>query len=614
MSFLSVLTLLGGLALFLYGMTIMGSGLEKLAGSKLESILQRLTSSTIKGVLLGAAITAIIQSSSATTVITIGLVNSGIMQFSQALGVIMGANIGTTVTAQILRLGDISGDNFILQLLKPAALAPTIAFVGIILYMFFKSAKKRNVGQIMLGFGILFTGMFAMEGAVLPLRDSPWFIALFTQLQNPLLGILAGTLVTAVIQSSSASVGILQALSATGVITWSSAIPIILGQNIGTCATGLIASTGASRAAKRVAVSHLYFNIIGSVVFCIGIYGFKAIFGIPAWEDTVSRGDIANFHTIFNVVSTLLFIPFSWVLVKLAEWTVPEKKGEVHPELTATILDERLYNSPSVAIAQARKAVEQMAELGLLNQREAIPLLSQYNAEIVQLAQQREDVVDKLEVSVSNYLINMNDLDLTEEESRAVTTLLNFVTEFERISDYAINVVERAGEMRDKEIVFSDRAKYELGVLSDAVEEIFEVIIRSFAHDDLLEAAKVEPLEETIDLICETLREKHIARLKEGSCNIEAGIIFLEVLAAYERISDHCSNVAARMISLSQDADSFDPHALRRGLHEGTATRYNELAGKYKEEYYARIAGEDPGQEEVDAPDDADDYEPVTDA
>lgn len=591
MTIFNLISLLGGLALFLYGMTIMGQGLEKLAGGRTEKILQKLTSSTIKGVGLGAIITALIQSSSGTTVIVIGLVNSGIMQFKQAIGIIMGANIGTTVTAQILRLSDLSSDNIFLMLLKPKTLAPAIAFVGAILYVFLKGAKKRNVGQIMLGFGILFTGMFAMEDAVLPLRESPWFAELFATLQNPLLGVLAGALVTGVIQSSAASIGILQALTATGAITWANAVPIILGQNIGTCVTGMIASIGASRAAKRVAVSHVYFNVVGTVVWLVGIALVRVTIGLPFWENAIGMGGIANFHTLFNVVTTILFIPFANLLVKLSELTVPEKAGDAHPELTPVILDARLYTSPSVAIGQARKAVEQMAELGRLNQQDAIPLLLKQEAEAVQLAQQREDVIDRLDVSVTNYLVNMTELQLSEYESREVTTLLNFVTEFERIGDYAINVVERGAEVADKGIQFSQAAQAELGVLNEAVGEVFNITMGAFAHDDMDEAVRVEPLEETIDTICETLRERHIARLKNGQCNIEAGIIFLEVLTNYERISDHCSNVAARLISVEDE--TIDPHTLRRSQHAGDIPRYNDLAHHYREKYRIPVFGEE---------------------
>ncbi|MDL2293644.1 Na/Pi cotransporter family protein [Ruminococcaceae bacterium OttesenSCG-928-D13] len=591
MTIFNVISLLGGLGFFLYGMSIMGSGLEKLAGSKTEGIIKKLTSSKLKGVLLGAVITALIQSSSGTTVIVIGLVNSGIMMFSQAIGIIMGANIGTTITAQIISLSDLSTDNIFLQLLKPKTLAPAIAIIGAVLYVFLKSPKKRNVGQIMLGFGILFSGMFSMESAVTPLQNEPWFAELFATLQNPILGVLAGALVTGVIQSSAASIGILQALTVTGAITWGNAIPIILGQNIGTCVTGLIASIGASRAAKRVAISHVYFNIMGTVLWLVGIYAVKWTIGLPFMEEAISMNGIANFHTIFNTITTLVFLPFTNLLVKLSEWTIPERAGDEHPELTLVVLDNRLYASPSVAIGQARKGVEQMAEVGRLNMRDAIDLMLNHDAEGIVLAQQREDVIDRLDVSVSNYLVGMTELELSEYESREVTNLLTFVTEFERIGDYAINVVERSDEVLDKDIHFSEAAKNELGILNEAVGEVFDITIAALSHDDLDEAQRVEPLEETVDSICDTLRQRHIQRLKAGVCNIEAGIIFLEVLTNYERISDHCSNIAARL--LSELDDEMDPHTLRRSQHAGDMPRYNTLAQHYREKYRIPMADED---------------------
>lgn len=594
MSFFNVLSLAGGIALFLYGMNIMGAGLEKIAGGKVEGVLQRVTSSTVKGVALGAVITGLIQSSAGTTVIVIGLVNSGILKFTQGIGVVMGANIGTTVTAQLLRLSDISGDNFFMQMLKPSALAPLVAFIGIILYFFLKDPKKRNVGQILLGFGILFTGMFTMEDALMPLRESELFMQLFSSLQNPFLGILAGAVVTALIQSSSASVGLLQALAATGVVTWSSAIPIIFGQNIGTTSTGLIASAGASKSARRIAVVHLYFNIIGTALFMAVLYAIQYTFGLPFWNEAMSRGDIANFHTLFNVVTTVIFIPFTKLLARLAEMTVRDKPEDEHDELILTVLDDRLYASPTLALQQAAKAVEQMATNARMNQRDAIPLLFKHSQRAVDLANEREDVVDKLDVSVSNYLINMNDLDLSETESHEVTLLLNFVTEFERIGDYAINVVERAGEVFDKQIVFSETAHEELLLLNKAVGETLDTTIQAFKNRDLLAAGRVEPLEETVDVICEVLRERHIDRLKLGRCSIDAGIIFLAVLTDYERISDHCSNVAARLVSADEQTGHFNTHELRRNMHTGQQARYNELLEEYNQKYLVPLEGIDP--------------------
>ena len=582
------ISLAGGLALFLYGMTIMGTGLEKAAGGKMESILQKLTSSTFRAMIFGALITAIIQSSSGATVIVVGLVNSGIMQLTQAIGVIMGANIGTTITGQILRLSEVTGGGFFLQLFKASNLGPLAAIFGVIFFMFCKSPKKRNIGQVLMGFGLLFIGMNTMTGAVTALRESPLFVTLFTSLQNPFLGVLAGTLVTVAIQSSSASVGILQALSSAGIVTWGSAIPIILGQNIGTCSTPLIASVGASKAAKRSAVVHLYFNIIGTLLFMGAIYGAKAIFNFEWWDATMNMGDIANFHTFFNVAVTLLFLPFTRVLAKLAEWSFPDKPSE-KTDIEIPIMDERLFNSPAVAIQQAKSAVETMAQNASLNFGEAVPILFSHNQETLQMVHQRESVIDKLEVSISNYLIKVADKELSETESRTVNELINFIIEFERIGDYAINVVDRSGEMFDKEIVFSESAVRELYLVNDALKEIIDITMHAFASDDARIAERVEPLEETIDLMIEMLRERHILRLKDGICGIESGIIFLEILTNLERISDHCSNVAARIVGRESDDAHFDAHAFRRNMHDGYVPNFNEMLSQYKQKYYAPL-------------------------
>ncbi|MEG2500747.1 MAG: Na/Pi cotransporter family protein [Oscillospiraceae bacterium] len=585
MTIFDTINVAGGLALFLYGMTIMGSGLEKLAGGKMESILQKLTSSTWRSVVLGAVITGLIQSSSGTTVIVVGLVNSGIMQLTQAIGVIMGANIGTTITGQLIRLSEINGSSIILQMLKPSTFAPIVAFIGAILYVFIKkSPKKRNIGQIMLGFGILFTGIFTMERAVSGLRDSAVFVKLFTTLQNPIVGVLAGALVTVLLQSSSASVGILQALSSTGLVTWGSAIPIILGQNIGTCSTPMIASIGASKGAKRSAIVHLYFNIIGTVVFLIAIYGFKSAVGIPFWNDVMGKGDIANFHTIFNVVVTLMFLPFTKVLAKLAELTIPDKEEEA-VDLEMPVLDSRLLGSPSVAIQQAKYAVEVMAKNARANCADAIPVLFSHNAETLSLIDSREAICDKLEVDVSNYLIKITDKELSEREAQGVNELLHYVVEYERIGDYAINIQGRSGEIFDKEISFSASAKQELELVAAAACEIIDIATQSFSLDDIKIAMQVEPLEETIDLMIENLRDKHITRLKDGVCALESGIIFLEILTNLERIGDHCSNIAARLIGSEAVDGHFDAHELRRSMHAGDVPGYNKMLDAYKAKY-----------------------------
>ena len=583
MDIFSVISMAGGLALFLYGMNIMGTGLEKLAGSKMEMILKKLTSTTLMAVLSGAVLTGLIQSSSATTVIVVGLVNSGIMQLPQAIGVIMGANIGTTVTGQLIRLADIGGGSVVLKFLKPSTIAPLLAFAGVVLFLFFKEQNKRNIGQTMLGFGILFTGLFTMEAAVAPLKDSPGFMHIFSSLQNPFLGVLAGTLVTIAIQSSSASVGILQALSTTGAVTWGSAIPIILGQNIGTCSTSLIASIGTSKGAKRAAFVHLYFNIIGTALFMAVLYGIKYTVGFPMWNDAISRGDIANFHTLFNVVTTLLFLPFTKFLAKIATMTVPDRGGE-EPAIDMPVLDERLFGSPAVAIQQARSAVEKMARNARLNYEASVPLLRQYSPEKVAEINAREDVVDKLEYYIGNYLVKITDHELAEAESRRVTDLLAYITEFERIGDYSINVVERSSEMMDKNIRFSDDALQELEVLNNAIREIIQLAERSFRHSDVALAEQVEPLEETIDRICDILHNRHLQRLQSGRCAIESGVVFLEVLTNLERIADHCSNIAARMIGAESDGQ-FDAHEMRRRLHEGYVEGFNEKLQQYQLKY-----------------------------
>lgn len=585
MTIFDVINLAGGIALFLYGMSIMGSGLEKIAGGKMESILQKLTASTIRSVLLGALITGIIQSSAGTTVIVIGLVNSGIMQLSQGIGIIMGANIGTTVTGQLIRLSEMSGGSTWMEFCKPDTFAPLVAFAGAILYVFIKAPKKRNIGQIMMGFGLLFTGMGIMTSSVEPLRDSPLFVQLFTSLQNPILGVLAGMLVTIAIQSSSASVGILQALSSTGVVTWGSAIPIILGQNIGTCSTPLIASIGASKAAKRSAVVHLYFNVIGTLVFLAAIYGLKALLRFDWWDDPIGMGDIANFHTLFNVVVTVMFIPFVRLLAKLAEMTIPDSVGE-KTEVEIPVLDERLITSPAVAIQQAKSAVETMARNAQLNYAASIPVLYSHDSETLNLIHQRENIIDQLEVAISNYLVKITDRELSENESHAVSELLNFIVEYERIGDYAINVCERSGEMFDKELSFTGAAKTELALVDKALQEILDITLRAFEQSDARIAEQVEPLEETIDLMIETVRSRHIQRLKSGECQIDGGTIYMEILTNLERISDHCSNIAARIVGSEEDVGTFDAHAFRRNMHDGFVPNFNEMLAQYKEKYY----------------------------
>ena len=568
-----ITSLLGGIALFLYGMSIMGAGLEKLAGGKMQGVLQKLTSSTIKGVIFGTLITGVIQSSAGTVVICVGLVNSGIMTLTQSVGVIMGANIGTTVTGQLIRMADISGDSLWLTLIQPKTFAPVVAFIGCIFYVFLRNAKKKNIGQIMLGFGILFTGMSLMDSGVSPLRESAAFQELFVSMTNPILGILVGVVATVIIQSSSASVGILQALSSTGLVTFGSAIPIILGAHIGTAFTPLLTIGGSSKDGKRTALIHLYFNIIGSVVLLAAIYAVRYTIGIPVWNDVMNKSSIANIHTLSSVAAMILFLPFSRVLSRLAVLTVPDSAEEAQ-ELSMPVLDERLFKSPAVALQQAKNAVVKMSRRAARNVNLAAPLLIKMDEDVVSAINVRENLIDRMEVEVSNYLIKMTDQELGDDESHAVTELLNFVTEYERIGDYAVNIMEKSEELYEKEASFSDHAKEQLKLLTSAMERILDLTNDAFENDDLTLARQVEPLEEVIDLMVEKLRDQHIKRLKDGICSIDTGVVFLDVLNNAERISDHCSNIAARLVGMSE-GDDYDSHTLKSLMHHNPTKDYS---------------------------------------
>ena len=578
-----ITSLLGGIALFLYGMSIMGAGLEKLAGGKMQGVLQKLTSSTIKGVIFGTLITGVIQSSAGTVVICVGLVNSGIMTLTQSVGVIMGANIGTTVTGQLIRMADISGDSLLLTLIQPKTFAPVVAFVGCIFYVFLRNAKKKNIGQIMLGFGILFTGMSLMDTGVSPLRESAAFQELFVTMTNPMLGVLVGMVVTVIIQSSSASVGILQALSSTGLVTFGSAIPIILGAHIGTAFTPLLTIGGSSKDGKRAALIHLYFNIIGSFVLLAAIYAVRYTIGIPVWGDVMNKSTIANIHTLSSVAAMLLFLPFSSVLSKLAMLTVPNSAEEAQ-EMSMPVLDERLFKSPAVALQQAKSAVVKMSRRAARNVSLSTPLLLKMDEDVVSAINVRENLIDRMEVEISNYLIKMTDQELGDDESHAVTELLNFVTEFERIGDYAVNIMEKAEELYDKEASFSESAKKELQLLDAALERILVLTDEAFENDDVQKAAQVEPLEEIIDVMVERLRDQHIRRLKDGICSIDTGVVFLDVLNNAERISDHCSNIAVRMVGM-EAGDDYDSHTLKNIMHHSPSKDYMLEYEQCRKEY-----------------------------
>ena len=586
-----VITLIGAIATFLFGMSTMTDGLEKLSSGRLEGILERLTSNVFKGVLLGALVTGLIQSSAATTVMCVGFVNAGIMKLPQTVGIIMGANIGTTVTAQLLRLGDISSDNVFLALLKPSILGPLLAAVGIVLFMFLKGSSRRQiVGQILLGLGLLFIGMKTMENAVSGLQELPAFRELFVAFSNPLLGILVGAAVTALIQSSSASMGILQAVSSTGVVSFHIAIPLIMGQNIGTCITALLSAIGASKNAKRTAMVHLLFNIIGTLFFLVVLYAGNALFHFPFWGDVMNRGSIANLHLSFNVACTLLLLPFNRVLVKIVETLVPGDTGtiDINP------LDERFLSSPAVALEHARAAVINMGTMARDNYRLAVELLSDYDDKKLERLHETESAIDKLENMLDSYLVKLTDRALTQSESNLVSELLHTLTNFERIGDYSVNLSESATALHSRDIAFSPVASRELRYLTDAVGKAVDTTLACYAGRDHALSMQVEPLEEVVDLMEDTLKNRHIERLKSGACTIELGTQFLELLINLERISDHCSNVAMLILRSTPPAKENlpDNHTYLKYLHSGASAEFEKLFAQYQEQYYAPIRKE----------------------
>ena len=564
MNIFSVLTLIGGLALFLYGMNVMGGGLEKLAGGKLEKIFEKLTSNPLKAVLLGMTVTAVIQSSSATTVMLVGFVNAGIMKLHQAIGVIMGANIGTTVTAWILSLSGVEGDSFLIQMLKPSSFSPVLAVIGVVFLTFSKNGKRKDIGTIFLGFAVLMFGMDMMSGAVEPLKDVPEFANILLLFRNPLLGVLAGALLTAIIQSSSASVGILQALSSTGAIKFGAALPIILGQNIGTCVTALLSSIGTSKNAKRVAVVHLYFNILGTVRFLAAFYTLNAVFSFPFMNDTVGAANIAIVHTIFNFTTTLVLLPFIKLLEKLAYLTIKDSRNEqpVSAEDQFKLLDERFLQSPSFAIEQCRTVASNMADISRRSILLAMELVENYSDDKAEQISSMESAVDMYEDRLGAYLVKLSSTDLSYRDSQSVATLLHTIGDFERISDHAKNMAETAKEKHDKDIEFSVQAVKELKVICEAVKEILDLAVKAFTEQDLYSAYLVEPLEEVVDQLRTKLKSRHVKRLQRGMCTIELGFIFTDLLTNLERVSDHCSNIAVCLVQVNDD--NFETHEYLR--------------------------------------------------
>lgn len=578
MSIFNLFTLFGGLAMFLYGMNIMGESLEKLGGGKFERILEKLTNNPIKGVLLGAMVTAVIQSSSATTVMVVGFVNSGIMRLSQAIGVIMGANIGTTVTSWILSLSGIQGDSLFINLLKPANFTPVLALIGLVMQMVSKDDKKHNIGNILLGFSVLMFGMESMSGAVKPLADVPQFTSILTMFKNPVLGVLAGAVLTAVIQSSSASVGILQALSATGQITFGAAIPIILGQNIGTCVTALISCVGANKNAKRAAMVHLYFNIIGTIVFLTVFYILNALIRFSFIDSAVNAFNIAVVHTIFNLTATLLLLPFSKGLEKLAMLTIKDDKQEEQVNL----LDERFLITPSYAVERSMTLTTDMAYIAQEAFENALKCVDSFSEKRYAMVVEDENKTDEYEDRLGTYLVKISGHDLSVKDSQKVSLLLHAIGDLEQITDYALKIAGLGKEISTKKIEFSEKAKTELDILRRAVTEILGLTINAFASGDRRSAEKVEPLEDLIDEIRVELKTRHINRLQNGKCTVELGFIFSDFIGSLEKISDCCLNIAVSLIQLSDE--NYETHQYlseEKETNQKYRDRYNEYCKKY---------------------------------
>ena len=590
MDIFDVITFAGGLALFLYGMSMLGNGLEKVSGGHLGRILEKLTNNIFKSILVGTVITAAVHSSAATTIIVIGMVNAGILKLASAAGVIMGANIGTTVTSQILRLGDLENNpnvGLVMELLSPKTLAPFVAVVGILMFFICRSARKKTVGEILLGLGILFTGMFAMEDTAALMGQYEIFKTIFMTLSNPILGVLAGTVITAIIQSSTASVGILQALSVTGAITWGSAIPIIMGQNIGTCVTPMIASIGTNKNARRAAVINLYINVIGTTVFLVGLYLLRGLTDWDIWIQPINRGGIADFHTLFNIICTIILIPFTNGLVKLSEWTIRSTKEDaVQLELSESdVLDDLLLSSPSLAVAQAHKTVLQMAKYAQYNYRQAKALFHQYDVKAVERIKEYEEAIDRMEDKLNDYLLKLGRQDLSEDDSKSVTMLLHVLSEYERVGDYSINLVEGAEMLTERQTDFSGKALEEFDTITEAVDEIIEMSITAFNYRDMKIARNIEPLEEVIDVLEDTLKARHMQRFKSGQCTVDNGVIFTEALVHLERIADHCSNIAVYLISRDSDGEIINRHEYIKRMHQGETEDYQQASALYTRKY-----------------------------
>lgn len=581
MDIFSVFTLCGGLAFFLYGMHVMSSGLEKMSGGKLESSLKKMTSKPFASLALGAGITIVIQSSSALTVMLVGLVNSGIMNLNQTIGVIMGSNIGTTSTAWLMALSGNESEVFLLKLLKPESFTPILALAGIIMIMLAKSSKKKDLGSILVGFAVLMTGMDLMKNSVAPLADMPEFKSILTAFSNPVLGVAVGAIFTGIIQSSAASVAILQALSMTGTVTYGAAIPIIMGQNIGTCVTAIISSIGVNKNAKRVAVVHISFNMIGTIVCLAVMYGLNAFLDFVFLESLINPVGVAFCHTVFNVTCTALLLPFSNQLLKLANNVIKDKPEDDEP--VYEFLDERLLMTPSFAIAQCRDTTVKMSKIAKKALFLSLDIVKKYDPQTANRIVHKEQKLDMYEDKLGSFLVKLSSKELSKEDSEQAATLLQIIGDLERIGDHAVNVMDSAKEVYDKKIDFSNAAKAELAVSGKALREIINISFEAFANNDIEMASEVEPLEQVIDDLISDMRKHHVDRLQKGECTIELGFVWSDILVNYERISDHCSNLAIHLI---QGSDvNIKAHSYMENLKDKSNTEFYDKYNNYKEKY-----------------------------
>ncbi len=583
MDFFSILAMVGGLSLFMYGMNTMGDGLSKLAGGKLASILEKLTSKRIYAVILGMVVTAVIQSSSATTVMVVGFVNSGIMNLNQAVGIIIGANIGTTLTSWLLSLVGVEGGNFFMNLLKPSSLSPIMALIGILMIMSKKSQKSKDIGSIFIGFAILMFGMEMMSDAVKPLADDPNFTGILTRFSNPFLGVSMGAILTAIIQSSSASVGILQALCTTGVITYAVAVPIIMGQNIGTCFTAILSSVGANVNARRASFIHMYFNLIGTIIFMTAFYSYNGIVGFPFINDVVKASDVALIHSIFNVTCTIILYPMADWLVKLATWTVKDvDKSETEGKKLG--LDERFLQQPSFAIQRSRAALEQMADHVSKSSELTSDLLSSFDGDKVKEVYSIEDQIDEYEDALASYLLKLSDKQLSTEDNNSMSLILHSIVDLERISDHCNNISENMENLHNKKHSIPEVTLKELAVLSSAVRQVVHYATNALKNEDYGIAIEIEPLEQVVDDLSKTIRQRHIQRLKNGYCSIETGLVIEDTLIDLERISDHCSNIAIAIIELKNE--NLDSHSYLLSLSKSDDSTFAQIYNAFKAEYY----------------------------